>query len=533
MGASSSVAKPEKAAKKNASKRSVSAPPPLKLAGSARTPSSKKGGKHRSEKKRHGKSKKSNADGEKLHISRLRSASPPVPRSAKGNKKSEVVPYCYDSPKASMIAANKSWVVSAPRSLQSQKSTSENASLCQSDVRLSDSISSFLPCELRRAPQLELQNFREIVSKVNNDADAVHQRKLTKQNVSISDKKDKRISKPAECAAGGDGAPAGAEDSCVQLLKGSNPYVAERKSSTMFRHCAMNTDYSFMNLTFEEEDEGWGSVGDCNAASHLYSFASFDGESTADEPAMLQGAPEEKGDNLHTSLVPVRPQRSNTEVLSDEAGATVSRKGTFGLLLPVGKSVVIRQGGIGSFCKRENRRVSKEPGSNDVRDSPENLLDNFLTADYAGDDDETPTKADSAALQQLRPQRDGGSFSHDARWLDNRCTPPSAAATPTARIRPTRAAFPRSYRWPQPLPNSPRSAKIRSRPFNIEQVLGFSPNSIRRIPSPDWGRLDDTRAATSVPPLSQSWCPQQRQLYPQYNRARMNQLRRQYENRTT
>lgn len=533
MGASSSVAKPKKAAKKDASKRSVSASPPLKLAGRARTPSSKKGGKHRDERKRHGKSKKSNADGEKLHISRLRNASPPIPRSAKGHNKSEVEPYCYDSLESSMIAANKARVFSAPRSLQSQESTSENACLRQSDVRLLDSVSPCSPCELRRAPQLELQDFRQIVSKVNNDADAVHQRQLTKRNVSISDKKDKRISKPAERAAEGDGAPAGAEDSSVQLLEDSNPYIAKRKPSTMFRHYAMKTDYSFMNLTYEEEDEGWGSVGDRNAASRLYSFASFDGESTADEPAMLQGAPEEKGDNLHTLLASVRPQRSNTEVLSDEAGATVSRKGTFGLLLPVGKSVVIRQGGMASFCKRENRRVSKEPDSNDVRDSPENLLDNFLTADYAGDDDETPTKADSAALQQPRPQRGGGNFSHDARWFDNRCTPPSAAATATARIRPTRAAFPRSYRLPQPLPNSPRSAKIRSRPFSIEQVLGFSPKSIRRIPSPDWGRLDDTRAATSVQPLAQSWCPQQRQLYPQYNRARMNEMRRQYENRTT
>lgn len=195
----------------------------------------------------------------------------------------------------------------------------------------------------------------------------------------------------------------------------------------------------------------------------------------------------------------------------------VARRDTFGFLMPYNKSFVIGSGGLSSAQRREKANATKKDERR-LRGSPNDCVDFFLmahdaredinagAADRYGDFEDVvhndPRQNERQQHQQRQTSGEGTTelcVSDKPATFDSTRSPrPAVAVAPPPS--PLKCGAPRhSCPMPQPDMFGPRKCLTRSRPFDVERLLGFSMAHATRVRSPDWRRVSQLGEAHSLP----------------------------------
>ncbi|KPA78713.1 hypothetical protein ABB37_05844 [Leptomonas pyrrhocoris] len=363
-----------------------------------------------------------------------------------------------------------------------------------------DSLCPKSPCDLQRVPELESRNFRRVVTKVNLRADADVKRKLSRRRASSKRRPSDR--------------PAAAVDG--RWWEGSIPYVRgeENPRTRSSSEGALRTGYSYVDLMQPNRSSGSVRAADDNGndrvdrvngtdSSSPAEWALFDDDSTTETLVAPQRAPE-TDEEEHRQLVPKSPNwiPPSDDWNASHAPNTVTRKGTFGVLMPIGKSVVISKGGLASFRNTGNDAASNNSIAGEER-AEDDLLDNFLMMRYVSDMETAPTNVRNTA-STLWHYESNDFFPYRKRAAENPptscyATPPGSVYNTSSSRTASQSVASRRYPLPQPLMYGPRNTLTRSRRFDIERVLGFERDKVRRVPSPDWRRLDEVQVPHDPP----------------------------------
>ncbi|AIO00793.1 hypothetical protein LPMP_312050 [Leishmania panamensis] len=154
---------------------------------------------------------------------------------------------------------------------------------------------------------------------------------------------------------------------------------------------------------------------------------------------------------------------------------SLSRRHTFGILMPTGHSQVVEHTEDGGAWEPQ---FLSSGVSADERQSCRKQSSAMVVANI-GD------KGEQSSAFGVRGHR----RHHDGRRFDRH----------RHRVRGETAVLPRDSTrsrskvgrpWPQPIMEGPKSNLSRSRSFNVEETLGCSALSARFVPSPDWQRVD-------------------------------------------
>lgn len=173
--------------------------------------------------------------------------------------------------------------------------------------------------------------------------------------------------------------------------------------------------------------------------------------------------------------------RATTGTEADESSSTVltsqstlSRRHTFGVMMPTGHSQVVEHTEDGgawepalaspSVCLDARRSWQKQKSS--------------MTVANVTEEEEVQGGAFPLQDRHHQHRRHVGRHCHLARAVA--AVPPHAPSHIRSKV---------GRQWPQPIMEGPKSNLSRSRPFNVEATLGYSARSACFVPSPDWERV--------------------------------------------
>jgi hypothetical protein len=474
MGASSSVVKSPKSSKERREKGrpgNVSAyksplPQPLELTGFQPTsPKKKSTPKHGQRHSRHSKDRRGVAEWDLLDASARLSVSAPITTPSRSQRVSRD-DYSYADEDVRQTK-DGTRAASAPPT-EEQMGTIHGSGL---DFFASPDTGS--PRELQRVPEMELRSFRRIVTSVNLKADAEFNKTLLKRKASVSGQRTRK----------------GGEEEGMQWLESHIPYVGEQTPSAFYTG-SMRRGFSFAAVVM---DDAYG--GDTTSLMGSIAAEDYGDDAVMEALAALQGPPDAVPVNTHTLKTSSQPATAavpdaGVEMEDENAiscyGSGMHRMGTFGLLMPTGNSVVIRRG--------RRRRATNESESGGLS-SQEDLIEHFLLTRCTSDSGANLLKAPAATERQHEFKNDFITEVISAADVPATALygPPQSRMPPPPPPHATtsKSASRRSYPLPQPAMYGPRSRLTRSRPFNIERVLGFAASEMRRVPSPDWRRLNE------------------------------------------
>ncbi|CBZ29278.1 hypothetical protein, unknown function [Leishmania mexicana MHOM/GT/2001/U1103] len=313
---------------------------------------------------------------------------------------------------------------------------------------------------LPRTAELEPNNFRAVVTHSHAAAAAVP----STETAAYSPKGDD----------GGEKKGAVSQETMSCKAFGTEARTFSRQS-----HKALWRGFSFGIASDCTDDLVWRHADETSCMSSVESGLVLQPESRTDSASCW-----EVSSIFPRATICTEADESSSTVLTSQS--TLSRRHTFGVMMPTGHSQVVEHTEDGgawepalaspSVCLDARRSWQKQKGSMTVTNVVE----------------EEEGQGGAFALQDRHHHRHHvGRHYHLARAPA--VVPPCASSHARSKV---------GRQWPQPIMEGPKSNLSRSRPFNVEATLGYSARSARFVPSPDWGRIcvseEEKRRLTQV-----------------------------------
>ncbi|KAG5495959.1 hypothetical protein JIQ42_02839 [Leishmania sp. Namibia] len=152
---------------------------------------------------------------------------------------------------------------------------------------------------------------------------------------------------------------------------------------------------------------------------------------------------------------------------------TLSRRHTFGVMMPTGYSQVVEHAEDGGAWESAAASFRASPAARHAWPKQKSTV----IASSSTEKEEERAVLGAHERYHYGPYLDR----HRQRVRGTAAVPPGAPSRYRSKV---------GRQWPQPLMEGPKSNLSRSRPFNVEATLGCSVQSARFVPSPDWERVD-------------------------------------------
>ncbi|KPI87157.1 hypothetical protein ABL78_3759 [Leptomonas seymouri] len=419
---------------------------------------------------------------------RLPETPKPISTSAASPKKrnsSEATNYSY-LPVDFSALQNEARAASAPP-VQGPKAISTEARAGLLDEQFWDSLAPKSPAAHHGLQDTALVSCRQHIIQLNLSSNA----NLTEPHAEQKESVHRKGSENAD--AGGGRRQVENSDPSIPVQKRPVNVNGERSFSEYSYVCLMNAAHDF--------DDDLVSDSDTERRS-LTGTTSSVGSSFRDAPTVLREPVETMDGHPFPAPTPLNSAPPVDGDMHSYGSNCLTRKGTFGLLMPICRSIVVQRGDMASFRCNGGRRLSRDP---EAHDRPrEDFAKQLQAVQCTGSKGETPLTP-----RTTTPRLPRGEIAPpgESKVPSENPSKPHAAPSPAPTWKaPTKADSPRSYPLPQPLMYGPRNNFSRSPFFDVERVLGFQVHRVRRIPSPDWRKMDAVEASQGSP----------RQVYP-YN----------------
>ncbi|CBZ36626.1 hypothetical protein, unknown function [Leishmania donovani] len=300
---------------------------------------------------------------------------------------------------------------------------------------------------LPRTTELEPDNFRAMVTHSHAAAAEAPSTEATAYNLKGDDgreKKDAASPKTVSRKAFGTASRTFSRQSLRALRRGfSFGIVSDCADDLVLRHADEMSCMSSVEYGLVRQQESHTDSASCWEVSSIFPRATISTE--ADE--------------------------SSSTVLTSQS--TLSRRHTFGVMMPTGHSQVVEHTEDGGAW--EPALVSPSVRL-DARRSWQKQKSSMTVTNLT---EEVVVQGGAFPLQDRH---------HHRHHVGRHCHLVGAAAA----VPPRASSHARSKvgrQWPQPIMEGPKSNLSRSRPFNVEATLGYSVRSARFVPSPDWERV--------------------------------------------